>query len=535
MTTAKTRASRSLAPHKAPPRPAASPALPPTLGPRVCAWIERYLVHAEGDYFGKPFVLRPWQKLLLYHAYELRPDGARRYRRVLWGFPKGNGKTELAAAIACVEFAGPVAFARWQDGRPIAKQRVSPDIPIGAASFEQADLLFGAARTMIKEGALRDLCEVFDTEILLKGRPGRMYRVAAVAGTNDGKRPTFFVADELHEWTGNKERVHLVLSNGRAKRANAWELAISTAGWDSMSLLGCLHRHARRIKDGEEEDPDFLCEWFEAPGDLDLNDPAQLERAIVIANPAAGDFLPIENVRARYTELPEYEFRRYHLNQWVSAPERWLPPGAWEGAARRGREVPDGEPIVLGFDGAWSGDSTAIMGCTMDGYLFVVNAWERPEKQTGEEWRVPVMDVENAIRLACQRWRVKAVACDPARWQRSLSMLLEEGLPMVEWPSHQPKRMAQGCSQFYEGLTNALLTQDGDERLARHIANCIVRIDSRGPRITKDQKDSARHIDLAVAAVVAFDMAIRLRSEGVDSIYETRGILSIGEPVEVGA
>ena len=30
---------------------------------------------------------------------------------------------------------------------------------------------------------------------------------AAVAGTNDGLRPTFVVMDETHEWTGSKQRV----------------------------------------------------------------------------------------------------------------------------------------------------------------------------------------------------------------------------------------------------------------------------------------------------------------------------------------
>src|SRR4030095_4730778 len=115
---------------------------------------------------------------------------------------------------------------------------------------EQADECFSAARTMITQGPLKEYLDVFDTEILPKHGPGRAYRVAAAAGTNDGKRPTFLVADELHEWVGNKERVYLVLSNGRAKRNDAWELAISTAGWDTTSLLGTLYSHGRRIEAG---------------------------------------------------------------------------------------------------------------------------------------------------------------------------------------------------------------------------------------------------------------------------------------------
>ena len=79
------------------------------MGPYVCKWIDQYLVHTEGDYFGQPFRLRPWQKRFLWRAYELNPDGTRRYTRGLLGLAKGNGKSELAAAIACAELAGPVA------------------------------------------------------------------------------------------------------------------------------------------------------------------------------------------------------------------------------------------------------------------------------------------------------------------------------------------------------------------------------------------------------------------------------------------
>jgi phage terminase large subunit-like protein len=38
---------------------------------------------------------------------------------------------------------------------------------------------------------------------------------------------------------------------------------------------------------------------------------------------------------------------------------------------------------------------------------------------------------------------------------------------------------------------------------ARHVGNAVVKNDSRGHRIVKEHKDSARRIDLAVAAVMA--------------------------------
>jgi phage terminase large subunit-like protein len=488
--------------------------------------MEHFLVHGEGDYLGQPFRPREWERAIIYRAYELKPDGTRRYERVLLGLPKGNGKSELAAAIALVELGGPSEFAGWREnGPPIGRSRTSPDIPIAAASFKQADLVFATAATMVRHGPLKLHCEVYDTEILLKGRTGKLYRVAAEAGTNDGARPSFFVADEVHEWEGRKERVHLVLSNGRAKRKGSWQLDISTAGWNAQSLLGKAYTHGLRVRAGDEVDPGFLFIWYEAPKELDLGDPVQFEQAIRAANPAAGDFLPIENLRARYREMPEFEFRRYHLNQWTSAPQRWFPAGVFEARARQDRTVADKALITIGFDGSYAGDSTAVLGCTTDEHLFVIGAWEKPEGQA--DWRVDILDVEQTVRQACQRWRVTAIGCDPFRWQRSLAVLQAEGLPILEWPSHSASRMAPACTQFYEAVTGNRLTHDGDARLLQHTANAVVRIDSRGPRIVKEYSDSARHIDLTVAAIIAHDLAVRGAHAQKPSVYATRGVRTV--------
>jgi phage terminase large subunit-like protein len=503
-----------------------APDLAPTLGPQVCRWMEANLVHAEGDLLGKPFRLHRFEKAFIWRAYELRPDGQRRYRRAIWGMPSGNGKTEIAAAIADAELGGPVVCAGFDArGRPIGARRTSPDIPVAAASFEQADLLFGAAGTMLREGPLREFFDLYDTEILPKRGGGRLYRVAAKAGTNDGKRPTFVVADELHEWECTcgmpggkhvgacKARVYVVLSKGRAKRRDAWELVISTAGWNLQSLLGAMYLEGK-----QGNDPTTLFEWWEASDqDVQLSDDGAVTAAVLEANPAIGAFLSLENVLADRAHMSEFEFRRYHLNQWVSAPERWLPEGTWEKLARPEQaQPPEGADIVLGFDGSYAGDSTGIVGATLDAkpHVFVIGAWEKDAED--KEWRVDILGVEQAIRDACAKWNVVQIGCDPFRWQRSLAVLQDEGFPVIEWPSHQPSHMVPACGQFYDAVTTERLTQDGDPRLARHIANAVVKIDGRGPRITKDHRDSVRRIDLAVAGVIAHDLVIRNLSEAND-------------------
>jgi phage terminase large subunit-like protein len=60
---------------------------------------------------------------------------------------------------------------------------------------------------------------------------------------------------------------------------------------------------------------------------------------------------------------------------------------------------------------------------------------------------------------------------------------------------------------LYEAVTNGHVTHDGDARLSQHVANAVLKADSRGTRIVKEHNDSRRRIDLAVAAGIAHDRA----------------------------
>jgi hypothetical protein len=98
--------------------------------------------------------------------------------------------------------------------------------------------------------------------------------------------------------------------------------------------------------------------------------------------------------------------------------EAWL-------ACTAARPIPDEAEVVLGFDGSYSGDATAIVAVEIGDvpHLDVVQLWESPGVQ------VPIVDVEDALREACKRWRVQTIVADPFRWARSLQMLADEGLP----------------------------------------------------------------------------------------------------------
>jgi phage terminase large subunit-like protein len=70
--------------------------------------------------------------------------------------------------------------------------------------------------------------------------------------------------------------------------------------------------------------------------------------------------------------------------------------------------------------------------------------------------------------------------------------------------------MSAACSRFYTAVVTGQLSHDGDGALARHLANAVVKETVDGAYITKERLSSPHKIDLAVAAVVAYDRAMRL-------------------------
>ena len=79
--------------------------------------------------------------------------------------------------------------------------------------------------------------------------------------------------------------------------------------------------------------------------------------------------------------------------------------------------------------------------------------------------------------------------------------------------------MGPATARFYQLVVDGELTQDGGSALARHVANAILREDSRGARLSKETKDSPRRIDGAVAAVMVVHRAAELAGASQPSIY----------------
>ncbi|MER7212464.1 terminase large subunit [Streptosporangium sp. NPDC000239] len=450
---------------------------------------------------GSAIALRGWQRQVLGHLLARRPDGRYRHRQALIGVARKNGKSALGAGLALY------GLVMGPEGGEVYSC---------AGEKEQARIVFGTARRMVEmEPELADICKCYRDAIEVPAT-GSVYRVlSAEAFTKEGLNPTTVLFDEVHVQPTRELWDVMALAMGA--RVEPLMVGITTAGvrtdsTGSDSLCYGLYQYGKRVAAGEVDDPSFLMAWWE-PGDAAADHRGQ--DTWRQANPGYGDLVAAEDFAAAVLRTPEAEFRTKRCNQWVSTAKAWLPTGTWAACADE-RPIPDGAEVVLGFDGSFSNDSTALVVVEVGDvpHIDVAACWERPP-EAGQDWRVPIADVEDAIREACRRWSVREICCDPYRWSRTYQILEDEGLPIVEFPQ-SPARMVPATQRMYEAVVNRQVTHSGDPRLARHFDNCTIKTDQRGSRIMKDARNSPRKIDLAIAAVMALWRACAPVEDGAE-------------------
>lgn len=457
----------------------------------MCRWIEANCVYGEGDYFGQPVVLRPWQREFIYRLFEYYPETGRlRYKRAIFGMAKGNGKSPIAAWVGAEGLLG--------------DSSISPRVIIGAASLKQANLVFGDLRTTMRSPTLKPLVEPYELEVRIKDRPGVAERIAAEAGTNDGARATRFIADELHEWLlAATARVYMVVDGAIAKRINAFTLGISTAGVKGDSLLNGLYDLGVEIAKGNVTDDAFLFVWYEAAEGLDLDDPEQWLTAVHQANPAAGDFLDIENLRYRFRTMPRFEFERYHLNRWTGAHNTWIPMDVWDECGGEA-VIEKGSQVWVGIDGGAKRDTTAVALVAKDeaGNLHCAVTVFRPPAEEGQS--IDKNLVMAHLRELDRDYEVLSFNYDPHLFAPIAQDLMEEGLAMVEIPQSVGNKI--GFSQaLFDAALERRLRHGGDAELRAH-ADAAVALD-RGSGWSLEKLKASRPIDALIALAMAVEAA----------------------------
>ncbi|WP_459954776.1 terminase large subunit domain-containing protein [Nocardia sp. IFM 10818] len=405
-------------------------------------------------------------------------------RTALVSIPRANGKSALAAALALAElFTGPP----------------SAEVLVVASDLRQAGIVMKLARRMVElSPELAERVQVYRDHLYVPENDATLLPLPAEPSALHGHDPTLLIVDELHVVT---EQVWEAVTSVGGKRPQSLTLAISTPASSPDSIMWRLVEHGRAATD-----PAFYFREWAAPEGCDTADRA----AWKIANPALADerpFLAEDGIEAVRKTIREPVFRQLRLGQWVTGIDSWLPWGAWAACSNSNRQVTQRERVVLAFDGSASGDSTALVGCTLDGHLFVLGLWESPGDDP--DWRVPRAEVDAAVDMAFAKYKVLELACDPWGWRSEIEAWAKRHgeRKVLEWNTAHTARMAPATDRLYQAVVTEAVTHDGDWRLAAHVAHCVAKKTPLGDLVHKDKKNSPRKIDAAVASIVAFDRA----------------------------
>lgn len=467
----------------------------PSEGYRVAAWIEAFC-YLTGSFAGQRFKLLPWQRELLVDAYRLERDAfggwRRRHRMAVVCIARKNGKSTIAAAIMLYHLIADTADSQRQ-------------VIAAANDRNQARMVFDAAKQMVNASPkLSAVCDVQRDVIRYKDSTYRV--VSADAGRQQGLNPSAVSLDE-YAFSKNADLFD-ALTLGSAARNAPMTWVVSTAGPDPDGPFAQLCEQGERVNSGEATDPTlFYRSWGPRIGEqVDHLDP-DVWRA---CNPSF-DILNEGDFKAAAQRSTEASFRIYRLSQFVRGASTWLPHGLWDSLAVPS-ELNPGDAVVLGFDGSWKGDSTALVATRVEDLrVFVLGHWEAPADDA--HWRVPMVDVRDALRSALATYTVRTLVADPYRWEETLENLEAEGYPVEAFPTNSLKRMVPATQAVYDACRDGRLSHDGSPALARHIGNAVLREDKYGARVTKEFAASRRKIDLAIAMILAFHGAVMWREE----------------------
>lgn len=505
----------------------------PTLGYEVLDWLTDHLPSPADD--TKPLHLTDEQASLILQWYRIDPTSGRFvHRRGALEMAKGWGKSPLVAALAIADFAGPALFDGWDaHGEPVARPWGTGDDPapwvqIGANSEDQAENTYGAifAYLTARDGKVGDDLGIDfgRTRLYLKNVPGsKLEPVTASAGSREGQRVTFAVLDETHLWTKRSRGIQLA----NTLRRNVAKMSGRTFETTNAPILGEQSVAELTGKAASEGEPGV---WFHATRPSiepmpDWDDETMLRELDRVYGDSHWVKRPriLQEVRDSGTEWTDA--LRFYFNTRTSGAGRAVDPVRWDSLARPQPDM--GTLIGIGFDGAFTRDATVLIGCTDEGRSFVLGWWEN--EKGDRYWRVPRDEVHAAVASAFARYRVGLMLCDPPYWHTEVSewQRLYGDERVLAFDTNQPRRMAPAVNRWMTAISEGTHTNDGDQRLARHVKAAHLRKvninapedDGRTKYVLEKGEDRQR-IDGAVADVLALEAAMTMEPPEVSPTVE---------------
>lgn len=527
----------------------------PTLGWLVLDWIADHLIVPDGPSAGDPLTFTPEQAQFILRFYEVDPlfegppvtgrslRSGRLIRRAVLSRPKGWGKSPIVASICLAEALAPVVLDGWDaDGQPVGREwhtlGFKPKVEVVAVSEDQTANTWDPLVEMARNGPVYDAYDIEPLQTMVNVPRGVILPRTSSGTSREGFRPVFAAMDQTESWVpsvGGPKLAATIRRNlakvqgSSIETPNAFEPGADSVAERSFAAESKQAEGRTKIATG------ILFDHREAPPETDPADRDSLHAGLAHAYGDSADvnggWVGLDRVIADYwdPDTDPQDARRFYLNQITHASDSWLSQPEVAAVVDAAKVVADRSTIVLGFDGSRRRshsvtDATALIGCTIDGHLFELGVWEQPTGPAGDGWEVPVLEVEAAVAEAFRRFRVVAMFCDPNRWESQvagweakygpqLRVKVSRDHPMSWWP--RPSTMVSALDQLHSAIVQQECTLSGDSTLVRHLLNARRRPSRAGLQIAKEHPESARKIDAAVAATLAWQARLAAVAAGI--------------------
>lgn len=509
------------------------PAKNRTLGWHIAGWCHEYL--RSGD--GGPWVFTPEQFRFILWWFAFDETGQFIYRRGVLQRLKGWGKDPLLAVVCIVEMCGPSRLKRTPLGLPVedadgfAVGQEHPDawVQVAAVSRDQTRNTMNLMPSLMSNHFIQTYRVKPGIErIRANGGRQQLEAVTSSPRTLEGNRATFVVLNETHHWVqGNKGHEMYATIWGNATKMDGRYLAITNAfmpGEDSVAER--MRDGYEKIVEGRATDSGFLYDSVEAHPSTPLTP----EALRIVLPKIRGDatWLNVETIIAAImdTTVSPARARRMFLNQIVAEEDAIVGPAEWDILKDEDAVLKPGDAIVLGFDGAKSDDSTALVAIRIeDRCAFVLCLEEKPEGPRGEGWEVNKPKVDSAVRNAFNLYDVKAFYADVAYWESHIDNWAEdyrEQLAVkaseknaVAWDMRQAlKKVTYAHERLLQAIFDGTIKHDGDLRLRRHVMNARRRENVHGVSFSKESPESPRKVDAYAALMIAHEALTDYRTRG---------------------
>lgn len=478
---------------------------------------------AYGERSGDPFVLQPWQAFILYVAYGWRrkKDHSRRFLKSYIKIARGNGKTELLAAIGNIGFF-------FEDVR-------DPQIWWVSSTVTQSMIGFGRQKEMARY--LIDEDPTFNELYGLRAQRiyekiGGGYVGFLSSKPKDGFSPFYGLVDEYHEFADDA-RIHS-LESGMIKRASPFTWIITTAGNNPNGPCEQFEKRAKQMLDGDVQNDQLLAIIY----DLDDGDDWADERNWNKANPCLGISLYIGSLRSEYEKavaegiVKENNFKAKNLNIWGSSRAAWIRDEKFRAAARKFDPASlDGELCFGGLDLSykddmtclslvfpgtkdeqgniselktllfyWCPEATAFERNRLDGIPYLQwarDGWLRLTKGDTIDYE----EIKSEIRLLRQRYNFHSCANDPWRETEVIRDLDDEfgnqptqSKKFFEPFAQTPKMFTAPLSELERMVKKRILNHNHNPILEWNNRNVVIYMDGNG-NFKLDKKNSKEKID----------------------------------------